>query len=330
MFTYVEAAGCTNTCRHCASEGKPPYGGFFSVAELRGLVADGWQIYPYYEASAHPEYPELLAPDICAEGGDYHSTNGWGIARAEDPERLFARLREFGWRWLSLTLHGLEEHHDWFVARKGAYADIVRASELGRANGFGLHWNIMLDNRNLEQMPALLEVSREMTGSNGWLCLANHHANRRMWRYEALRPSLADVRRRLAPWIAEEVWKTSDGGRIEPERMTEAYWLGKWREAAASGEGLDRFDVGVEPRPVLKITRQRQVFITDPPPIALLGELSEGREVLEERARRHAATPLCETPPPEAGALEGSDLLHPCGASVRMKAISLVLRELGR
>jgi len=325
MFAYVEAAGCTNACRHCASEGEPPYGGFFSVAELRELVADGWRLFPYYEASAHPEFPEILSPDICGEGNDYVSTNGYGITRAEDPQRLFARLRELGWGWLSLTVHGLEEHHDWFVRRKGAYADILRATELARANGFGLHWNIMLDNRNLEQMPALLEVSRDMLGGHGWLELVRHHANRRLWRYEALRPSLRDVRERLAPWILDEVWRTLDGGRAEPETMTEAYWLAKWREAAASGEGFERFDVGVEPRPLLKITRERQVLIMDPPPPALLGELSEGREVLEARARQHAATPLCEAPPTEAAAFEDSDLLHPNGASVRMKVVSAML-----
>jgi len=325
MFTYVEAAGCTNACRHCASEGSPPYGGFFTVVELRGLVADGWRLYPYYEASAHPEFPEILAPDICGDGGDYLSTNGYGIARAKDPPGLFARLRELGWRWLSLTLHGLEEHHDWFVCRKGAYADIIRATELARASGFGLHWNLMPDNRNLEEMPGLLAVSRDMVGSNGWLCLPGHHANRRLWRYESLRPSVTDIRERLAPWIVEDVWKTSDGGKVEPEQMTEAYWLAKWRESVATGEGLDRFDFGVEPRPVLKITRQRQVFITDPPPMALLGDLSEGRAILEERAWQHAARPLCETPPPEAAALEGSGLLHPNGAGVRMKVISSML-----
>ena len=324
MFAYVEAAGCTNACRHCASEGTPPYGGFFSVAELRELVADGWELYPYYEASAHPEFPEIVAPDICSGGGDVLSTNGFGIARAEDPQALFERLREYGYHMLSLTVHGLADHHDWFARRKGAYADLLRASELARAHGFGLHWNVMLDNRNLEDLPAIIQVSRDTGAGDGWLELVRHHVNRRLWRYEALRPSLRDVRERLAPWVLEEVWKAGPGNPNppEPEKLTEAYWLAAWKDAAAGGD-LRPFDVGPV-NPVVKITRQRQVFVTDPPPIALLGELSEGRDVLEGRAKHHA-TQRWEVPPPEAAALESSDLLHPNGASVRYKVISSLL-----
>ena len=52
MFTSVEAAGCTNASRRCSSEGKPLYGGFFSCAEPRQLIADGSELYPHSSARA--------------------------------------------------------------------------------------------------------------------------------------------------------------------------------------------------------------------------------------------------------------------------------------
>lgn len=326
MFAYVEAAGCTNACRHCSAEGHPPHGAFFSSAELSALVADGWQFCLYYEATAHPEFPDIARPEFFGGGGGYFSTNGFGIARAADPEVVFARLRERGWRDLSLTVHGLRDHHDWFVARKGAYDELIRATVLARQNGFGLHWNITLDNRSLPELPQLIALAEDTIGGPGYLDVIRHHPNRRLWRFEELRVSLRDVRERLAPRIVEEVWRTASGEPAEPEKLTEAYWMAEWDRAANSGEGPERFGVGTETDPQVKITRQRQVYLCTPHVPAYVGELSEGREALERRAVEMCARPVCPTPPPEADVLRDSDLLHPGGMSVRHKAISLQLQ----
>jgi len=327
MFTHVEAAGCTNACRHCGRGGGPPYGGFFSVAELRELVAEGWTLYPDYETSAHPEYPEILAPEICGEeigeGRRVHPTNGFGIARADDPEALFGRLRELGFNMLSLTLHGLEDYHDWFVCRRGAYADIIRSTGLAQSNGFYVHWNIYPDNRNLESLPALLETCRDVGVGSGWPCLVCHEVSKRLHRYEKLRLSLRDVTERLAPGILGQAWPSIAGSvKAEPGELTEDYWLAVWRRSVDSEELRSEF-TWIEPR--LRITRQRRVFMHGPCAPVLLGGLAEGREALEERARRLPVPPAWEPPPPEAAVFEHSNLLHPFGYSIRLKAVSLKL-----
>ncbi|MCE5239869.1 radical SAM protein [bacterium] len=322
MFTLIDAAGCTNCCRHCSAEGHPPYGAFFSLAEMVELVAEGWEIYPYYEASAHPEFPAILGPPICAETEEYVPTNGFGIARAPDPGAVLRQLRDYGRRFLSLTLHGTAEHHDWFVGRHGAYADIIEASRLGREHGFGIHWNLYLDNRNLEEIPEVIAVGREATAGEPWLEIVANRGNRRTWRYEALRPSLRDVRERLAPWVMQEAWKAVDKQPVQPEKLTEAYWLAEWQRLANAGESLEPF---MGSSAFLKITRDREVYLMAPPPVRLLGHLSEGREALEARAEELAATPAHLTPPPEADTLfADSDLLHPYGASVRQKLIGIL------
>ena len=64
MPVYVEAAGCTNSCRHCGADGRPPHGAFYSLAELRELAQEWRPFCVYHEPSAHPDYPEVMAPDI--------------------------------------------------------------------------------------------------------------------------------------------------------------------------------------------------------------------------------------------------------------------------
>lgn len=321
MFAHIDAAGCTNCCRHCGSDGYPPHGGFFSLDELRELRAQGWQAFPYFEASAHPDFPAILGNDICGDECSYWSTDGYGLVRASDPPAVLQELRGYGWDFISLTFHGLEQYHDWFVRREGAYAELIQTTRLGQENGFGIHWNLFLHSGNLAEISQTIEVARKIKGGDPWLELVVNHGNRRTWRYEKLRPSLRDVRERLGPWVLEEVWKKSDKTPTEPERLTEAHWLAEWQRAADEGGDLKPFGVNAQD-PWLWISRQRKVYLADPPPVRLLGDLSEGREVLEERARALAATPLCPTPPPEAHAMFAeSDLLHPSGASVRQKLI---------
>jgi hypothetical protein len=123
MIVYVEAAGCTNACRHCGANGHPPYGAIYSIDELRKLVETWEPITSYYEPTAHPDFPEIISPQIVGYEGEVLSTNGFGLARVENYSTVFDRLREFGYNMISCTLHGLEENHDWFVARKGAYSE---------------------------------------------------------------------------------------------------------------------------------------------------------------------------------------------------------------
>jgi len=39
MTIYVDACGCTNTCRHCSVSGAGPYRQFYSYEELLKIVA---------------------------------------------------------------------------------------------------------------------------------------------------------------------------------------------------------------------------------------------------------------------------------------------------
>jgi RNA polymerase sigma-70 factor (ECF subfamily) len=169
----LHIAGCPNACRHCKDEGSPPCGELMSfddakwvVEQFRNLtkseppVAKNICTVLYHEPTAHPDFLSLWQyhRDICEAMGceefpECHSvlsTNGYGIARADDYRQMLKRLRELGIRMISSTLHGLEEHHDWFVRRKGAFRDIFLSAERAREAGFQIHFNGYLDRRNMK------------------------------------------------------------------------------------------------------------------------------------------------------------------------------------
>jgi len=316
MPTYIDAAGCTNTCRHCSREGRPPFGALYSTDQLRDLARVWGPLIIDSEPSAHPDFPEVLDPEIGVCEGVL-ATNGFGFARAFDPASVFARLREFGYSALSLTLHGAERNHDWFVGRRGAYQDILAATSRAVEAGFGLHWNIYLDRRNLEDVPLLVDLKARMFTGSLWIGVPSHIVNQRLWRYENLRPSARDVEQRL-PNLGD-LDCTYRG-----ELLTEASCLEMWKNEP-SAVGAPETWPPTEPleKQWAFITRDRRVHLgVECAPRIALGTLDEGRPVIEDRLRKLPA-PLDDIDPWTAEThLGASDLLHPSGLSVRCKAVS--------
>ena len=326
MPLFIDAGGCPNSCRHCGRSGRPPCAAYYSLAELRELARTWGTLHIDAEPSAHPEFPDILGPEVVSCEGVL-ATNGFGIARAADPAGLFAKLSGFGYWALSLTFHGLEPRHDWFVRRRGAYVDLLTAAARALQAGFRLHWNIHLDRLNLEDVPSLIDLQERQFGGSRWVGLPTHVVNRRMWQYESLRPSAGEVAARLPnlPELAPQQWPRP------PAEYTEARWLQLWKarpeacrlpspETPASWPPTEAFeDLWIS------VTRGRSVYL-DPhcAPRMRLGTLDEGRPAIEARLRS-LSPPGGEVDPGMAEPYLGaSDLLHPSAASVRCKAIAAV------
>jgi hypothetical protein len=319
---YANAAGCTDACRHCGREGCPPFGALFSLDELRELAAVWGPLIIDFEPTAHPDFPEVMDPAITPCEGVL-ATNGYGLARAAQPSPVFARLREFGYGAASLTLHGVGPEHDWFVGRRGAYDDILLASRLTREAGFGLHWNLFLNQRNLDHVPRLLELGQNTFGGTLSLEVPHHVPSRRLWRYERLRPSALALETRL-PGLQEldpSSWPEP------PARRTETAFADQWEGGAVApalpwepaswppAEPLDQL--------VLLIARDRSVYLQAccAPPTRV-GGLADGRDAIERRLRTLERPHADVSPQTARGLLTPANLVHPTAASVRYKAIS--------
>ncbi len=239
----LQIAGCPNMCRHCKDGGRPPFGALMSVEDTRRVleqfraVADMLSPCVYFEETAHPEMVALW--ELCQEFSNdpemdwsVLSTNGYGIANAEDPEALLHRLHESGVRMLALTLHGERQYHDWFVRRSGAFDDIWQTARLCARHGLSTGFNFYVDRRNVAEFdPFLDRVAALDDATDGqaekYLCLPSFVPGPRLRTYEqTLRPRLAD----LEPirHHVREHW----GGNLAD--LTEGNWVGRLLDPADS------------------------------------------------------------------------------------------------
>ena len=325
MVIYVEAAGCPDTCRHCSADGRPPVGSYYTVDDLIALRQEWGPLNVYHEPTAHSQFPVVYHSDIIEPHGGYLVSNCYGLAHRVDIEQVFQHLNDDGIRTITSSLHGFREHHDWFVNRRGAFDDIVLAGRKAKAAGFEIRWQIYLDKINLRELSPLVDFIFKETEVPPQVSIPAHRVSRRLWAYEKLRPNLSDVRTHpLAGTVKSYL------GDL-PEDSTGGKWLERWRENPCGKEFRHPFEPPAwPPNPefaglTFYLRRDRRVYF-DPmcaPPI-YLGHLAESKDALLARLQTIPAPVSVDIKPDTAqlSALE-ADLLHPIGASLRYKVISI-------
>jgi MoaA/NifB/PqqE/SkfB family radical SAM enzyme len=210
-------SGCPNRCRHCLDGGGPPFGALMGLEDLQWLHAQFTEasaatfgtplpvrIWPEgLEPTAHPDFLRMHA--YCRstftkqwqKSEHYLSSNGYGIARAPDYPALFAQLRADGVTGVGWAFHGLEEEHDWFVRRRGAFQDLVTAVRRSLECGMRFNAWVSLNNRNVSSLPALVDaiegLIRGQEDAKLIVQVAGYSPNDRLRAFEALRPTAEDV-----------------------------------------------------------------------------------------------------------------------------------------
>lgn len=168
LFLCADLYGCPNRCRHC-------WLGHMPNRDM-GPGADAWiveQFKPWFDKITF--YSWLREPDFCP---DYRAQ--WerdkALSTGEPPERFelasfwrLARdpdyvnfLKEVGVSCVQLTFFGLEPMTDRYVGRKGAFRELLAATELLLANGIRPRWQLFLNEENREEAAALLRLSEEL------------------------------------------------------------------------------------------------------------------------------------------------------------------------
>jgi hypothetical protein len=327
MYVDINAAGCSNTCRHCSVDGFLPFGGFYSLDELRSIKNEWGALTIRYEPTAHPDFPEIFNSDIATEHGGWLVTNGFGLARRDDFLRIIQEMHSMGIDTISFSLHGLREHHDWFVCRTGAFDDILLATKRAKAFGFSTNWQIFVDRAGLSDLPELIDLSVNEIGDVPSLTIPYHRVGGRLWHYEKLRPTLRDIDNHK---IAQLIENPKKNFFIHPERLCASTWLHRWADLPDSDEFMHPYEPRSWPPDVnypmlsVRIDRHRKVYL-DPmcnSPI-LLGDISEGKGAIIARLEQ-LPMPVCAEISPDEVKLSDDEheQLHPSGFSFRYKEIT--------
>ena len=164
----VDMFGCPNRCRHC----------WLSHMPNRRMEegADEWIVdlfQPYFERIEF--YSWLREPDYC---DDYRARwerdkalsvaavperfelgSFWRLVR--DPEYVLF-LKEVGVKCVQLTFFGLEEMTDRYVGRKGAFRELLQATEILLRHEISPRWQTFINEENKDELVKLLELSEEL------------------------------------------------------------------------------------------------------------------------------------------------------------------------
>ena len=164
----VDLFGCPNRCGHC-------WLGHMPNRDM-GQEADRWiveRFQPYYQQIEF--YSWLREPDFCP---DYRArwerdkalsvgcvperfelASFWRLVR--DPDYVNF-LKELGVPAVQLSFFGLEQTTDRMIGRKGAFRELLEATELLLAHGIRPRWQAFLDEENREEVVSLLRLSERL------------------------------------------------------------------------------------------------------------------------------------------------------------------------
>lgn len=160
--------GCPNRCAHCWI-GHMPNLPMAPDADERIME----KFRPYFDTIEF--YSWLREPDFCA---DYRArwerdkrlsvncvperfelASFWRLVR--DPEYV-KFLKEVGVPRVQLTFFGMEETTDRYIGRKGAFRELLRATEILLENGILPRWQAFINEENRSELISLLRLSEEL------------------------------------------------------------------------------------------------------------------------------------------------------------------------
>lgn len=166
LALVVDMYGCPNRCMHCwlgHLPNTPP-----SPGEDELLVNS---FRPYFNQIVY--YSWLREPDFC---GDYRArwerdcalsvnctpqrfelASFWRIVRDKEYVKF---LREVGVKTVQLTFFGGEESTDKYIGRQGAYAELLKATDILLENGIAPRWQAFINAENraeVAELPTLAE-----------------------------------------------------------------------------------------------------------------------------------------------------------------------------
>lgn len=214
----VDLHGCPNRCRHCYL-GPPPSRGL-AVERLEGVVEQfrmagrPLRVCTYFwEPDYSPDYRQLdelqeRLSDLPSLRGEFELLSIWRLAR--DPDYA-AWGYSRGVRTCQVTLFGLEQATDWGYGRRGAFSDVLTATERLLAAGIRPRWQWFLTTRLLPDLPGLIALTEELRlrercealGGPFTLFLHTPGPDGSARRIEHLRPTVEDLA--LVPdWLREQ------------------------------------------------------------------------------------------------------------------------------
>ena len=164
----VDMNGCPNRCLHCwlghmpnrrMKEGSDSFiVGFFSPHFDR-IAYYSWLREPDYCDDYEERWKRDLKISKNAVPKRFELASFYRIVR---DERYISFLRSVGVKKVQLTFFGLESTQDRYVGRKGAYKEVMHASDLLIAGGIIPRWQCFINEENRDEIVQLFGMAMEI------------------------------------------------------------------------------------------------------------------------------------------------------------------------
>ncbi len=168
LILVVDMFGCPNRCRHCWI-GHMPNKQMDKDADV-GIV-DYFK--PFFSKITY--YSWLREPDFCNDYRErwikdndisvnskperFELASFWRLVR--DPDYVLF-LKEVGVKRVQLTYFGMEEMTDKYIGRKGAFQELLKATDILIANQIAPRWQAFINEENKDQIAELLDLSNTL------------------------------------------------------------------------------------------------------------------------------------------------------------------------
>ena len=164
----VDLYGCPNRCLHCWLGHMPnrpmePGADEWIVERFRlffdRIAFYSWLREPDYCPDYRARWERDKALSVNAVPQRFELASFWRLAR--DPDYV-GFLRELGVKRVQLTFFGLEQTTDRCVGRKGAFRELLRATDILLENGICPRWQGFINEENREELVELLHLSEKL------------------------------------------------------------------------------------------------------------------------------------------------------------------------
>jgi Fe-coproporphyrin III synthase len=250
---------CNLRCVHCYSQSRDlDYEGELTTDEgkklIDSLAAFGAPVILFSggEPLTRPDLFELIAYARNTDMRAVISTNGTLIT----PE-VAAKLKELDLSYVGISLDGMEEIHDKFRGKKGAFKEAIQGVRNCREAGLKVGLRFTINKRNVEEIDGIFDILEKedipracfyhlvYAGRGSKLIEEALDLESARNAVDLIIDRTADLHKRGLPKEVLTVDNHCDGPFLymrmlkeDPERAKEVYQLLQWNEGNSSGRGI--------------------------------------------------------------------------------------------
>ncbi len=160
--------GCPNRCRHCwlghmpnhtMEPGTDAWLVDYFKPDFQTVVFYSWLREPDFCDDYRARWERDNALSVGTRPERFELASFWRLVRDPDYVRF---LKETGTKRVQLTLFGLEELTDKYTGRRGAFRELLQATDILLENQIAPRWQSFLNEENKAEIPALLGLIETM------------------------------------------------------------------------------------------------------------------------------------------------------------------------